>query len=688
MILAILQARVSSSRLPQKVLKPILGIPMLARQIERVQRSRLIDKLLVATSSDPSDDSIEELCHVLKVTCFRGSLDDVLDRLYQAAFPYQPDHVVRLTGDCPLADPDLIDRIIGIHQNGLFDYTSNTITATYPDGLDVEVIRFACLEEAWKEADLPSHREHVTPFIYQQPQRFKLGYDKNDHDLSHLRWTVDESVDFELVAKIYEVLYPKKPDFTTADALKLIQEQPYLQTYNTYYHRNAGIQTALQADTIYLNTKQQQHLGPRYHHSEAFLEKALRMIPLGSQTFSKSKTQYPLGVSPYFLQRGRGSHVWDLDGNEYIDFINGLAAITLGYGDLDVSAAVQAQLQDGVIFSLPHPLELQVAEKIVELVPCAEMVRFGKNGSDATSGAIRLARAYTGRDRIAVCGYHGWHDWYIGSTSRDRGVPEAVQKLTHTFIYNDLISLKTLFHTYPGELAAVILEPMNVVEPQPGFLEELRALTHDKGALLIFDETITGFRYAKGGAQEYFGVTPDLVTLGKGIANGYPLSAIAGSAKVMRLMEEIFFSSTFGGETLSLAAALATLTKLQQEPVIEHLCHQGQKILDKLQALIQHHQVSDILSTAGHPSWSFLLFQNTVPYTSWQIKTLFFQEVFARGILTLGTHNVSYSHTDDDITRLLTVYDEVFSILYDAVEKRTLHRQLCCQPLEPLFKVR
>ena len=203
----------------------------------------------------------------------------------------------------------------------------------------------------------------------------------------------------------------------------------------------------------------------RYTCSEALLERALATIPLGSQTFSKSRTQYPFGVSPYFITHGRGSRVWDADGNEYIDFINGLAAITLGYNDPDVNAAVAAQLNKGVIFSLPHPIEMEVAERIVGLVPCADMVRFGKNGSDATSGAIRLARAHTGRDRVAVCGYHGWQDWYIGSTARHRGVPLAVRELTHTFPYNDPEALDKLLAEHPGEFAAVILEPMNVAEP-------------------------------------------------------------------------------------------------------------------------------------------------------------------------------------------------------------------------------
>lgn len=425
-----------------------------------------------------------------------------------------------------------------------------------------------------------------------------------------------------------------------------------------------------------------------YHNSERLLERALRTIPLGSQTFSKSKTQYPLGVSPFFIQRGVGSRVWDVDGNEYVDFINSLAAITLGYQDPDVDSAVAAQLKEGVIFSLPHPIEMEVAEKLVELVPCAEMVRFGKNGSDATAGAIRLARAFTGRDHVAVCGYHGWQDWYIGSTPRNRGVPAATQSLTHAWSYNDIASLEKLFQALPGDIAAVILEPMNLTEPQPGFLQAVKDLAHKHGALLIFDETVTGFRYAIGGAQQLFGVTPDLATFGKGLANGYPVSVVAGRADVMRLMEEVFFSFTFGGETLSLAAALATMKKLEREPVIETIYRQGGTIVEQLQTIISAADATDFLGVAGNPTWSFFTIKDCGNYSMWQIKTLFLQEMFARGILTIGTHNMSYSHTDDDLRKLQQAYSEVIQMLAEAVRRGTLESALRCEPLEPLFKVR
>jgi glutamate-1-semialdehyde 2,1-aminomutase len=425
-----------------------------------------------------------------------------------------------------------------------------------------------------------------------------------------------------------------------------------------------------------------------FKKSEAYLERAERTIPLGSQTFSKSRTQFPYGVSPYFITHAMGSRVWDLDGNEYIDFINSLASITLGYQDPDVTQAVREQLERGVIFSLPHTLEAEVAELICEMVPCAEMVRFGKNGSDATAGAVRLARAYTSRDRVAVCGYHGWQDWYIGSTARHRGVPEATRELTHSFGYNDLESLRALLQRHPGEFAAVVLEPMNTTEPAPGFLQGVQAVAREHGALLVFDETITGFRFAKGGAQEYFGVIPDLATFGKGLANGYPLSAVAGKREIMKLMEEIFFSFTFGGETLSLAAARATLLKLKSQNVIETMHQRGAKLLAGVRDRIVSHGLGDLLSASGHPTWSFLTIRDVNGVSQWHSKTLLMQELFERGILAFGTHNISFAHSEEDIERLLSVYDEVFPLLHAGAFEGRMPQLLRGRPLEPLFRLR
>jgi glutamate-1-semialdehyde 2,1-aminomutase len=429
-------------------------------------------------------------------------------------------------------------------------------------------------------------------------------------------------------------------------------------------------------------------MSKRYKKSEALLERALKTVPLGSQTFSKSITQLPHGISPYFADRGEGAYLYDVDGNKYTDFMNSLLSITLGYNDKDVVDAVKTQLDKGTIFSLASELEVQVAEKICEMVPCAEMVRFGKNGSDATAGAIRVARAYTKKEYVLVCGYHGWQDWYIGSTPRNLGVPTATSDLTHTFVYNDIDSLEKLLNEFEGEVAAVILEPVNVFPPEDNFLQKVKDLSHQHNAVLVFDETITGFRYANGGAQELFGVTPDIATFGKGLANGYPVSAIAGKKEIMKFMEEIFFSFTFGGETLSLAASLATLTKLQNEPVLDTIKETGAYLMDSLTKKIEHHQLEHIFSVAGYPVWSFIMAKDTDYATMWEIKTLMQQVMLENGMFMIGTHNMSYAHTKQNVDGLMDVYELFFMKMKTAEEDKNIKQLMKSEPLVNLFKVR
>jgi glutamate-1-semialdehyde 2,1-aminomutase len=426
----------------------------------------------------------------------------------------------------------------------------------------------------------------------------------------------------------------------------------------------------------------------RYEKSEQQLARARKVIPLGAQTFSKSVTQLPQNVSPFFAERALGARLWDLDGNQYIDFNSALCSITLGYCDPDVNAAVARQLNDGTIFTLSHSLESEVAERICKLIPCAEMVRFGKNGSDATAGAIRIARAFSGRDHVISCGYHGWQDWYIGTTARNKGVPASTAALNTMIPYNDIRALEKALGHWKDDIAAVIMEPMNITFPAHGYLQRVAELTHASGALLIFDETITGFRFAKGGAQELFGVTPDLATLGKGIANGFPLSAVCGRRDVMMEMEEVFFSFTMGGETLSLAAAKAVLDKIEVQPVVETINARGEQLAKGVIKRIEKHDVGKFLNLSGHPTWSFLNFSDDNEVSSWEIKTLWLQEIFERGILSIGTHVINYSHTADDVDRLLEVYDEVFPILRDAVQRKAIRQRLKSEPLKPLFRVR
>jgi glutamate-1-semialdehyde 2,1-aminomutase len=425
----------------------------------------------------------------------------------------------------------------------------------------------------------------------------------------------------------------------------------------------------------------------RFLESEKLLRLAEAVIPLGSQTFSKSKTQYPLGVSPFFASKGSGSYLWDVDGNKYVDLVASLAAVTLGYGDPEINKAVKRQLKKGVSLSLSSKLETVVAEKIIDLVPSAEMVRFAKNGSDATSAAVRIARYFTRRDHIISIGYHGWHDWYIGSTTRSMGVPSAVQALTLSARYNDLSHVENLFEEVKGDVAAVILEPMNSVDPAPGYLESLRSFCSSNNILLIFDEVITGFRFANGGAQELFGITPDLSCFGKGIANGFPISVIAGKREIMEGFKEVFFSGTFGGELLSLTAANVVLDKVKDGRVIPELYRVGQAIQEGLTSEISHKKY-EFVNLSGNPTWTFLNWTLSSDALQNQVKTYFLQEMFKRGILVLSTNNVTTTLSQKDISKILTAYAEVFEAISQALERDSLDALLECQPIVPLFKVR
>lgn len=426
----------------------------------------------------------------------------------------------------------------------------------------------------------------------------------------------------------------------------------------------------------------------RYSKSQALLERAQRVIPLGSQTFSKSRVVLPSNAAPLFLTHGKGAHVWDVDGNEYVDFVNGLLPVILGYDDPDVIDAVSRQLRNGVTFSLPTPLEAELAELLREIIPCAEMVRFGKNGSDVTSAAVRVARAHTGRDRVAVCGYHGWQDWYIGSTTRNKGVPRAVSELTHVFPYNDLEALRRLLESHPRQFAVVMMEAMNVEEPRPGYLEGVRDLAHEHGALFILDEIITGFRYHIGGAQTLFKVTPDLATFGKSMGNGFPISAVAGKADYMRQMEEIFFSSTFGGETLSLVASLATIKKMRLQPVHATLNRLGEQVIHMTRGNVERHGLAHCVAISGKPSWSLLQFKDADNASSWEIKSLYLQEIIARGILTAGSHNICYAHTEADLRQLEAAQNEALGVVREALGRGDVIKRLAGPPIQPIFRIR
>lgn len=421
---------------------------------------------------------------------------------------------------------------------------------------------------------------------------------------------------------------------------------------------------------------------PLIERSLELLHRCEAIIPARTQTLAKGPGQYVRGVSPVFAQRAKGAHLWDVDGNRYLDYTMAVGPLVLGYGHEAVDAAIRSQLDDGITFSLMHPLEVEVAEKIISMVPSLEMVRYSKTGCDVTTAAVRLARAYTRRSTVLCCGYHGWHDWYIGTTDRSLGIPQAVKDLTYTFTYNDIESVR---QSIDDDTAAIILEPMVVDEPHETFLHELRELCTQHGIVLIFDEMWTGFRIARGGAQERFGVQADLVCYSKAIANGMPLSVLAGRADIMRLLDkDVFFFTTFGGEALSLAAARATMSVICDEPVLAQIEQRGNVLRDGIQSLI-HDIGIDWLSIKGLGSRTMLAIARPLD-EALLVKSYIHQELLRCGILWNGFHNLSLAHTEEDIAHTLDSYEDVLPRLYDHVATGRLREHVLGIPMEPVFR--
>lgn len=679
MLVAFVQARMSSSRLPGKVLMDLAEVPVLQRVVEAVSAAPGVDRTAVLTSEDPSDNPIAEWCALAGVTCHRGPLKDVLSRFAMAARAeglVDTDGVLRITADCPLLDSTVCAMVVRLWRNTAADYAHNISPRSWPDGLDCEVFSAAALYCAAEEATSTFDREHVGPFIMRNRHRFaQVNLTCPFGQYGHLRWTLDTQADKEFIERL---LAAAGGETSMLALLELVDNDPTLQ-------HTADALTKSDASAVPLEVAPS---SAGYARSNALLERTQRTIPLGSQTFSKSHIQYPGGRAPLFLSHGRDARVWDVDGNEYVDLVNGLLPVVLGYCDPDVDEAIRRQLDRGISFSTGTELEAELAERLVRLIPCAEMVRFGKNGSDATTGAVRLARAVTGRERVAICGYHGWHDWYIGTTSRNKGVPGAAARLTSAFGYNDAASLEALIDAHPGEFAAVVMEVANATPPEPGFLEAVRTLTEKHGIVLVFDEIITGFRYALGGAQAYFGVTPDLACFGKGMANGMPLSAVVGRADLMRMMEEIFFSSTFGGEALSLAASIATVDKLEREDGIGKLWRAGRSIAERIEPRIRHYGLSETFRLIGYDPWRILAITDHPRARKEAVRTRLAIELLDRGVLVGGGHNVSASLTDGDIDQVAGAYEAALRILAEQLDGNGLEDNLPCPAIEPVFKVR
>jgi glutamate-1-semialdehyde 2,1-aminomutase len=675
---AIIQARMTSSRLPGKMLTDLGGHPLVAWVARAARAIPGVSEVVLATSDDPSDAPLSAWCEEHGLACVRGPLHDVLSRVVLAADVSNADNILRLTGDCPFLDPWAAGLVVAALRETGADYATNADGGTWPDGLDAEAVTRDALRAADENAVGPVEREHVLPHLRRNQARYKTqSVPCPIPGIGGHRWTVDTKDDLAFLRGIAAHLAADRPP-SMIEILEILRAHPELARADEP-SRNEGYRGLLRGSN---------DPPPSFDRSNTLYRDVVRTVPTASQTFSKSALQVPVPHAPLFLTHGLGGRVWDVDGNEYVDMMCGLLSVSIGYRDPRVDEAIRHQLNRGISFSLPSLLESELAEKIVDAVPAAEMVRFGKNGTDATSAAVRVSRAYTGRDRIIVCGYHGWQDWYIGSTARHKGVPGAVSSLTSPVPYNDLDAVRAVFDAHPGEIAAIVMEAATFDPPKPGYLEGVKALAHERGAVLVFDEIVTGFRFALGGAQEMLGVTPDLACIGKGLGNGMPISAVVGRADLMREMEDIFFSGTFGGEALSLAAGIAVIDMMRDEPVIERFWELGDRLGADIRTAIKRNGLTHCFDLKGWAPWTLTAIADADGARKEAIRTLFLREMMARGVLTLGSHNICYRHSDADIRHTAEVYDEVLGLVAAELATGSLEQRLGHPAIEPIFQVR
>jgi len=682
--IAVIQARMDSSRLPGKVLLQLGRYKILEWVYNSINVVLGVDKIIIATSTDKNDNPIIEFCKKNKYEYFRGDKTDVLSRIYNSVKKFQPEKILRITSDCPFIDANICSQLILLYDNENADYVTNTATNTWPDGLDCEVIKFSVLKQAFKKAKILSDREHVTPWIKANQYTFRnFNLDCPYKNFSNFRWTIDTASDYKFMREIVKK-FPNNKTMNYIELSDYLLKNPKIQKINSLNKRNEGLEKSKfkSINSISLIKK-------NFSNSNKLFVKSKNLIPLGTQTFSKSYVNWPVKKTPLFLTHGLGGRVWDVDGNEYVDLVGGLLPVILGYCDNDVDFAIREQLNNGITFSLANELEIKLSKKLKYHIPCAELSRFGKNGSDVTSAAIRLARHHTKRDRIIVCGYHGWQDWYIGSTSRNKGVPKQVRDLTNVLQFNSINNLEKIFYKYKDEIAAVIIEPMIFDNPKKNFLNNLKKIVKKNNSLLIFDEIITGFRFGLGGAQKYFKVVPDIACFGKSMGNGMPISAITGKKFIMKKMEDIFFSGTFAGETLSIAASLAVINKMEKFPVIKYIWDYGKRLRMEINKLIKRNKLQHIIKLQGKDPWVFVNFFDTNVYDKYQIITFFKKLMLQNGVLISNSHNICYAHNKTDMHIILNAYQQTLLKLKKAINNKNLQNEIKdCKLVNPIFSVR
>lgn len=647
-IVAIVQARMGSTRLPNKVMKPIGGVPMIELLISRLALAREVDQIIVATSVDERNLPLVRHVRNLGYVCEQGSENDVLDRYVQAAKAHQADAVVRITGDCPIVDPALVDEVIRRFKLSNVDYFSNTNPPTYPDGMDIEVFKFKALEKASQETNDLFDREHVTPYL-RNPDKYKIGSMHNGEDLSGFRWTVDELSDFIVIEKVFEYFFPKT-DFSWRDVLAMQLQQPEIFNINSHLMRNEGAVMGA---------------------GQKLWKRAKEVIPGGNMLLSKRPEMFLPEQWPAYFSKARGCKVWDLDGREYIDMsIMGIGTNILGYGHPEVDAAVHQIIDAGNMSTFNCPEEVFLAEKLIELHPWADMVRFARSGGEANAIAIRIARAASGKDKVAVCGYHGWHDWYLSANLGNdvgldghllpglepKGVPRNLKDTVLPFNYNNYEELEALVSAH--DIGIIKMEVVRNRGPENNFLHKVRKLATERNIVLIFDECTSGFRETFGGLHKKYGVEPDMAMFGKALGNGYAITAIIGKRSVMEAAQSTFISSTFWTERIGPTAAIATLKVMESIKSWETITQTGLNIRHGWQILADKYKLE--IEHWGLPSLAGFTFCGSKALA---YKALITQEMLAKGYLAGNCVYACVDHTPAVLKEFFEKLDPIFGTI-------------------------
>jgi glutamate-1-semialdehyde 2,1-aminomutase len=653
----------SSSRFPGKVLKKIKGKSLVETIWSRLSKSTSIDGLVIAISDSFEDNPLHFEIESFGGVSFRGSISDVQERYIGAAQAFGADLVVRVTGDCPLVDWEIVDSVINLAIDSGADYASNTIPPTFPDGLDVEVFKLDALVRSRNEIGSLEASEHVTTDL-RVSNLFTRENFSSPTDLSSLRWTVDYKDDLDQL----ESLLPAQ--FSTMTSTEM-----------------------LDSGFIGIKSSAVRNEGSLMGSGQKLWSTAKDIIPGGSMLLSKRAEMYLPDQWPAYFSKSKGVSVWDLDGKEYLDFLNmSVGTCSLGYGVESIDLAVKKAIDDGVMSTLNSPAEVWLAQKLIEMHPWADMARFARSGGEANAIAVRIARASKKKDKIAICGYHGWHDWYLSANLsansnldghllpglNPAGVPRGLLGTTVPFEYNDTQQLEKMLST--GEFAAVQMEVSRNIGPADGFLAEVRDLCDKYNAVLIFDECTSGFRETFGGLHLKYGVLPDLAMFGKAMGNGYAITAVIGRGEIMQAAEETFISSTFWTERLGPVAALATLSEMERIKSWEILPALGKRIKSFWATVFSKHEIEFKITGLD----AIASFELLVP--NWNsVKTLITQEMLDRGFLASASFYASTAHTDQEVDRYSINFDEVLGNVKDAIRNDQVGSLLRSGPAQTGF---